>query len=82
VGTPVWTPTPTVSPTEAANSWANLASVQRELGHAEQARDVRAYLSLFEQKGAKSKVLRVRRLLSSLDQLRSSQLPQLLGDPR
>jgi tetratricopeptide (TPR) repeat protein len=54
--------------TEAANHWANLASVQLELGHAEQARVMyERSLSLFEQGGAKSKVLRVRGLLTRLD---------------
>lgn len=53
--------------TEAANHWANLASVQHKLGHAEQARAMyERSLSLFEQDGAKSKVLRVRGLLTSL----------------
>ena len=58
-------------PTEAANNWANLASVQHKLGHADEARAMyERSLSLFEQGGAKAKVLRVRGLLSSLEQRR------------
>jgi tetratricopeptide (TPR) repeat protein len=57
--------------TEAANNWANLASVQHKLGRTDEARAMyERSLSLFEQGGAKSKVMRVRGLLATLERRR------------
>jgi tetratricopeptide (TPR) repeat protein len=54
--------------TEAANHWANLASVQHKRGRITEAREMyERSLMLFERSGAKSKMLRVRGLLASLE---------------
>lgn len=54
-------------PVEAANAWANLASVEQQRGRPVEARALYEHsLALFEEGGAKSKAYRVRALLASL----------------
>jgi tetratricopeptide (TPR) repeat protein len=63
--------------TEAANNWANLAGVYRKQAKLGEARQMyEKSLSLFEQSGAKSKALRVRSLLASLEQPSAGPLRQ------